>query len=75
MLCASCISGEILQNSYSPQFELFTMPPGPNLADHVWLISVWIMDSFWTTTIVVLRAKIGRFSTNTSYPRLSTNRR
>ena len=35
------------------------LPRGPALADHVWTLTVRIFDIYWSTTVVVLRAKIG----------------
>ena len=53
------VSDEILQNLYVPQFEPFVLPPGPEDADHIWVVSVWIMDANYSAAVVQLRAKIG----------------
>ena len=48
------------QVSESPYFELVTLPPGPELADVVWNVTVKIRDRFWATTTVLLQPTIGR---------------
>ena len=52
-------SDGVLQNSYSPVFEPFYLPAGSDTADIVYTITVKIIDVFWSTTVVVLRARIG----------------
>ena len=49
-----------LQNLYSPDFEPIYLPPGPELADYVHIITVKISDTYGATTVVILRAKIGK---------------
>ena len=43
-------------------FEPFTLPAGSELADRVWSLTVKIVDVYWATRVVNLRAKIGRCS-------------
>ena len=32
---------------------------GPELADHIWIVTVRIIDVYWSTRVINLRAKIG----------------
>ena len=53
------ISDNVLQDSYDEVFEPFYLNRGPQLADHIWTLTVRIFDIRWSTTVVQLLAKIG----------------
>ena len=53
------VSDDILQNSYSSVFEPIYLPSGPRPADYHWTITVGILDVYWATRTIELRAKIG----------------
>ena len=59
-ICLFCMfSEEPLLFTNSTEFDPITLPPGPALEDHVWILTVKIRDRYWSTTTEDVRVKIG----------------
>ena len=53
-------SDDAFDNTSQPWFELFELSLGPQLADYIWIIRVRVIDVYWSTRVIDLRAKIGQ---------------
>ena len=73
MLLSNPTLDVVLQNTYSPEFEVLYLPSGPWQSDHRWLITIRILDVYWSTRIVRLPVEIGTgaFIVNNFYHKIN----